>query len=186
MQNGSFYVQRARRTRAKRAKLLFFVVKYANLCRSCCHRHRSCLSSLVILEQGDQSQKQLHCDSGHVWKGRQFDTFAIVWHVSKGLHSLDLASHAKSSPFTGSKIASYRQLKFCSSGRCCKAHDICYDNLSSVCPHTIMTYIMPYSTRSCTSCGKEIPIQSKTNPKEFFLSRRFQQTESLHGKPPKY
>ena len=30
--------------RAKRAKLLFFIVKYANLWRSCCWRRRGCLS----------------------------------------------------------------------------------------------------------------------------------------------
>ena len=33
--------------RAKRAKILFFIVKYANLWGSCCRRRRACLSSLV-------------------------------------------------------------------------------------------------------------------------------------------
>ena len=32
--------------RAKRAKLLFFIAKYANLWRSCCRRRRGCLCSL--------------------------------------------------------------------------------------------------------------------------------------------
>ena len=32
--------------RAKRAKILFFIVKYANLWDFCCRRRRGCLSSL--------------------------------------------------------------------------------------------------------------------------------------------
>ena len=36
--------------RAKRAKILFFIVKYANLWGFCCRRRRGCLSSLVSLE----------------------------------------------------------------------------------------------------------------------------------------
>ena len=57
LQNMSFYVMERTRTsakcrkmknaRAKRAKLLFFFVKYANLWRSCCRRRRGCLSSLL-------------------------------------------------------------------------------------------------------------------------------------------
>ena len=35
-------------TRAKRAKLLFFIVKYANFARSCCPRRRGWLGSLKI------------------------------------------------------------------------------------------------------------------------------------------
>ena len=35
--------------RAKRAKILFFIVKNANLWDFCCRRRRGCLSSLVIL-----------------------------------------------------------------------------------------------------------------------------------------
>ena len=38
-----------RNERAKRAKILFFTVKYANLWGSCCRRRRGCLSSLVIV-----------------------------------------------------------------------------------------------------------------------------------------
>ena len=33
--------------RAKRAKVLFFIVKYANLWGFCCRRRRGCLSSLL-------------------------------------------------------------------------------------------------------------------------------------------
>ena len=35
--------------RAKRAKILFFIVKYANLRGFCCRRRRGCLSSLICI-----------------------------------------------------------------------------------------------------------------------------------------
>ena len=57
LQNRSFHVvertrksskcQKMKNARAKRAKLLFFIVKYANLWGSCCRRRRGCLSSLL-------------------------------------------------------------------------------------------------------------------------------------------
>ena len=57
LQNRSFHVvertrtsskcQKMKNTRAKRAKLLFFSVKYANLSGFCCRRGRGCLSSLM-------------------------------------------------------------------------------------------------------------------------------------------
>ena len=57
LQNWSFHVVERTRTsskcqkmeyaRAKRTKILFFIVKYANLWGSCCHRRRGCLSSLL-------------------------------------------------------------------------------------------------------------------------------------------
>ena len=34
--------------RAKRAKILFFIVEYANLWGFCCRRRRGCLSSLLL------------------------------------------------------------------------------------------------------------------------------------------
>ena len=37
--------------RAKRAKILFFIVKYANLCGFCCRRRRGCLSSLICFRK---------------------------------------------------------------------------------------------------------------------------------------
>ena len=58
LQNRSFHVVERTRTsskcqkmkyaRAKRAKRLFFTVKYANLWGFCCRRRRGCLSSLKI------------------------------------------------------------------------------------------------------------------------------------------
>ena len=40
--------QKLKNARAKRAKILFFIVKYANLCGFCCRRRRGCLSSLIM------------------------------------------------------------------------------------------------------------------------------------------
>ena len=37
--------QKMKNARAKRAKILFFVVKYANLSDFCCHRRRGCLNT---------------------------------------------------------------------------------------------------------------------------------------------
>ena len=57
LQSRSFYVvERMRKSaqcpqiknaRAKRAKQLFFIVKYANFCRSCCNRRRGCVKALA-------------------------------------------------------------------------------------------------------------------------------------------
>ena len=59
LQNKSFHVeertrisskcQKMKNARAKRAKLLFFTVKYANLWGFCCRRRPGCLSSLLKL-----------------------------------------------------------------------------------------------------------------------------------------
>ena len=61
LQNRSFHVvertrrsskcQKMKNARAKRAKILFFTVKYANLWGFCCRRRRGCLSSLIGLLQ---------------------------------------------------------------------------------------------------------------------------------------
>ena len=58
LQNRSFHVVERTRTssryqmmknaRAKRAKILFFIVKKANLSGFCCRRRRRCLSALVL------------------------------------------------------------------------------------------------------------------------------------------
>ena len=58
LQNRSFHVvertrtstncQKMKNARAKRAKLLFFIVNYANLWGFCCRLRRGCLSSLFI------------------------------------------------------------------------------------------------------------------------------------------
>ena len=60
LQNRSFHVVERTRTssncqkmkyaRAKRAKILFSIVKYANLWGFCCRRRRGCLSSLIYQE----------------------------------------------------------------------------------------------------------------------------------------
>ena len=43
--------QKMKNARAKRAKILFFIVKYANLWGFCCRRRRSCLSSLMSFKE---------------------------------------------------------------------------------------------------------------------------------------
>ena len=48
----------SKNARAKRAKLLFFIVKYANLWGFCCRRRRGCLSSLIFAD--DVSMKTLN------------------------------------------------------------------------------------------------------------------------------
>ena len=58
LQNWSFHViertrtstkcQKMKNARAKRANILFFIVKYANLWGFCCRRRRGCLSSLLF------------------------------------------------------------------------------------------------------------------------------------------
>ena len=59
LQNRSFHVvertktsskcQKMKNARAKRAKIQFYIVKYANLWGFCCRRRRGCLSSLISL-----------------------------------------------------------------------------------------------------------------------------------------
>ena len=62
LQNRSFHVverartsskcQKMKNALAKRAKILFFIVKYANLSGFCCRRRRGCLSSLIGEQYG--------------------------------------------------------------------------------------------------------------------------------------
>ena len=67
LQNRSFHVVERTRTstkcekmknaRAKRAKILFFIVNYANLWGFCCRCRRGCLSSLLTLGDKLTAQK---------------------------------------------------------------------------------------------------------------------------------
>ena len=60
LQNRSFRVvertrmsskcQKMKNARAKRAKILVFIVNYANLWNFCCRRRRGCLSSLFLFD----------------------------------------------------------------------------------------------------------------------------------------
>ena len=73
LQNRSFHViertrtsskcQKMKNARAKRAKILFFIVKYANLWGFCCRRRRGCLSSLLLLPitTRRQSKEPIKC-----------------------------------------------------------------------------------------------------------------------------
>ena len=76
LQNRSFHVvertrtskkcQKMKNARAKRAKILFSIVKYANLWGFCCRRRRGCLSSLLsyaanmVLKQ-DRRRNMIAC-----------------------------------------------------------------------------------------------------------------------------
>ena len=62
LQNWSFHVVERTRTSTKcqkmknaRAKILFLIVKYANLWDFCCRRRRGCLSSLKTMFKGTMS-----------------------------------------------------------------------------------------------------------------------------------
>ena len=65
LQNMSFYVvermrtssksQKMKNARAKRAKILFFIVRYANLWGFCCRCRRGCLSSFLRIDDGDSN-----------------------------------------------------------------------------------------------------------------------------------
>ena len=48
-----FQMPKDENARAKRAKILFFIVKYANLWGFCCRRRRGCLSSLLLQTRTD-------------------------------------------------------------------------------------------------------------------------------------
>ena len=82
LQNRSFNVvertrtsskcQKTRNTRAKRAKILFFLVKYANLWGFCYRCRRGCLSSLMIIGE-----------PGHRWSLRSSAQIAFPWLVRR-------------------------------------------------------------------------------------------------------
>ena len=69
LQNRSFHVvertrtsskcQKMKNARSKRAKILFFIVKYANLWGFCCRRSRGCLSSLLYVRVVVKTAKNL-------------------------------------------------------------------------------------------------------------------------------
>ena len=66
--------QKMKNARAKHAKILFFIVKYANLRGFCCRRRRGCLSSLMF-QCGNNNELAL-----------QHGGFCTTWSlVAKGL-----------------------------------------------------------------------------------------------------
>ena len=54
-----FKMSKEKNARAKRAKIPFFIVKYANLWGFCCRRRRGCLSSLKIWRRQRQRHKSV-------------------------------------------------------------------------------------------------------------------------------
>ena len=49
--------------RAKRAKILFFIVKYANLWGFCCRRRRGWLSSLMLAKHASIGRAELNAEN---------------------------------------------------------------------------------------------------------------------------
>ena len=71
LQNWSFHVvertrsskcQKMKNARAKRAKILFFIVKYGTCGGFCCRRRRGCLSSLISFTQLKKQNSQAQFD----------------------------------------------------------------------------------------------------------------------------
>ena len=61
--------------RAKRAKIMFFIVKYANLWGFCCRRRRACLSSLIgSLRSTTRLQRRRHKIYILNWQKQKFCT----------------------------------------------------------------------------------------------------------------
>ena len=85
LQNRSFDVVERTRTsskcqkmkyaRAKRAKFLFFTVKYANLWRSCCCRRRGCVSSLIWSIEWNKRQ------TASRWNEKENDSLKMFWQL---------------------------------------------------------------------------------------------------------
>ena len=85
LQNRSFHVvertttstkcQKMKNARAKCAKLLFFIVNYANLWGFCCRRRRGCLSSLV-------SSKRRRLETQN-WKLNSYFKFPSLYTIRK-------------------------------------------------------------------------------------------------------
>ena len=98
LQNGSFHdVERTRTStkwqkmktaRAKRAKMLFFIVRYANLWGFCCRRRRGCLSSLVSFQTrpvvGGQNNR-LHYTNNTPYPERSNGTKSSNWRGNDAL-----------------------------------------------------------------------------------------------------
>ena len=91
LQNWSFHIiertrtstkcQKMKNARAKGAKILFFIVKYANLWGFCCRRRRGCLSSLIpnwelIKLPRRQLQQERHKFAHLTMKNNSFTCFA--------------------------------------------------------------------------------------------------------------
>ena len=52
-----------KKARAKGAKILFFIVKYANLWGFCCRRRRGCLSSLMLAKHAASGRAELNAEN---------------------------------------------------------------------------------------------------------------------------
>ena len=105
LQNRSFHVvertrtstkcQKMKNARAKRAKILFFIVKYANLWGFCCRRRRGCLSSLMLPQRRLSrlsSQRSMTCIVLHIrWQGWTPLDNSHSWKIPSVLEQLVMA-----------------------------------------------------------------------------------------------
>ena len=67
--------------RAKREKLLFFIVKYANLWDFCCCRRRGCLNSLVDLAYTTAATPQIKNFIGRVRTNKRVAGLSLIFQV---------------------------------------------------------------------------------------------------------
>ena len=121
LQNMSFHVverirtsarcRKTKNTRARRAKRLFFFVKYVNLWRSCCRRSRGCLSSLIIWTHTYAHTKAATFSSNMFnFIGGQFST-NLCWYASAVARGGAGGARAPPVFFLESKTDMYKMLK---------------------------------------------------------------------------
>ena len=75
--------RKIKNARAKRAKILFFIVKYANLWRSRCRRRRGCLSSLMTTATARKT----------LLENKHLPNREYCANVLSSLHAIMLAKH---------------------------------------------------------------------------------------------
>ena len=88
LQNRSFHVvegtrtsskcQKMKNARAKRAKILFFIVKYANLWGFCCRLCRGCLSSLLWSQRSTTRERRKRQTFGISKEQKQKHFFPVL------------------------------------------------------------------------------------------------------------
>ena len=71
--------QKMKNARAKRAKILFFVVKYANLWGFCCRRRRGCLRGSLSNHNDDGNKNPTNL---HIWQWKTVFLHALHVHFS--------------------------------------------------------------------------------------------------------
>ena len=122
LQNRSFHVvertrtsskcQKMKNTLAKRAKIPFFIVKYANLWGFCCRRRRGCLSSLLVT-QSESKPVAVESHRHHsiaMQKRYVLVTFCSFWRDEPQCHPKCLCKNSASS-YTNSDCSSLQAIR---------------------------------------------------------------------------